>query len=236
MSDSNRKATDVLLSIESKLEALLNHHKSQDLNLKILSNKFNSLVENIPKIISEIKEKSVVHATPKITVEAVDTYSGSGLIKTNSQFNLEQTFEPSGAKKFSRPDIIEVRDDFREHSPQQLNNAPTKDRSEGSKPKEINLISNPENAPIVQVSQRIVDKNQKSVFLAEVEVKSLDGEVIHRTRTNSVGKWSGTLKSGKYRVSVSKKESSMKQKVDVSQDIELNSDKTMNVLPDLIVK
>jgi len=42
-----RKATDIILNLESKVDILLSIVRSQDLNIKILSNKLNSIIEKL---------------------------------------------------------------------------------------------------------------------------------------------------------------------------------------------
>jgi hypothetical protein len=89
----------------------------------------------------------------------------------------------------------------------------------------------------VQVVQRILNKNNSSVFLAEVEVKSItDGNIVHKTRTNGIGKWVGTLGPGNYRVTVRKKGSANKDSLEVSQDINIDGFKSLVELPDLQIK
>lgn len=235
MGENDRKATDVLLSIESKLESLLNHHRTQELNLKILSNKFNSLIENIPKYFNDHKQSMT---RPQIKIEAADVSPVSKNIPISSDFNLSTDSDPVGFRRTSRPETFEERE-----SPA------LKETRESAIQKVVKNFENTkqqENTPhlppklseglISQITQRIVDKNQKSIFLAEVEIKSLEGELIHKTRTNSIGKWNATLPPGKYRVSASKRESSSKQKIEIFQDVEIDGSKSMMSLPDLIVK
>lgn len=64
MEQEPRKATDVLLEIEAKLDALLKRLDASDLNIKVVSNKLNELMKGLEKIQS-------VPPQQKITVEAV---------------------------------------------------------------------------------------------------------------------------------------------------------------------
>jgi len=214
--DNTRKATDVLISIESKLESLLNHHKSQDLNLKILSNKLNTLVDALPKLIEATKEKP---APPKFTVEIAD--SAPQLTKINSDSNIKLEVTPQSDRRASR----DSDDYFRDYDDKSL-----------VIEKKIEAPVNKVTDKIVQVTQRIIDKNQKSIFLADVEIKSLGGDFSQKAKTNSVGKWSANLSPGQYRVSISKRESNTRQKIDVTQDISVDENKSIQILSDLIVK
>ncbi len=209
--DNTRKATDVLISIESKLEALLNYHKSQDLNLKILSNKLNSLTEALPKALENIKEKP---PSPKFIVEMADS---PHVEKISSEKNLQIETSPTGIRRTSR--------DFQEDN--------FTDYDQKVETKKIAPIAD---GKIVQVTQRVVDKNQKSIFLADVEIKNVNGEVVQKIKTNSVGKWSTNLEPGQYRVNVYKRENASRQKINISQDISVDSVKSIQILSDLIVK
>ena len=66
MEQEPRKATDVLLEIEAKLDALLKRLDASDLNIKVVSNKLNELMKGLDKIQSAPPQQ-------KITVEAVQT-------------------------------------------------------------------------------------------------------------------------------------------------------------------
>jgi hypothetical protein len=63
MTQEPRKATEVLLELESKIDTLLGTIQAMDLNIKVLSNKLNEVMKSLDK----------QAATPKITVEAVQT-------------------------------------------------------------------------------------------------------------------------------------------------------------------
>jgi hypothetical protein len=230
MSDEERKATDVLLSIESKLEALLNHHRTQELNLKILSNKFNSLIDNIPKYLAENKFNI---AQPQIKIEVADV---SPIPTKGKSLNLLTDSDPIGFRRTSRPETFEDKNkqsDSRESSIQKV----VQNFEHANQKENIPHIPPKLNeGAISQITQRIIDKNQKSIFLAEVEIKSPEGSIVHKTRTNSVGKWNATLPVGKYRVSISKRETSNKQKLEIFQDIEVDGNKSSIQLSDLIIK
>lgn len=222
MSEENRKATDILLSIESKLEALLNYHKSQDLNLKTLSNKINNLSEVKQPLIQKNESNNNVFA---VTAEAVDV---APFVTANKSLPQPLSMEDSiiGIRRSSR-DQLDDKTEFKDY-----------DRHVIHTKNELPILSKEKSVEVkhVQITQRVVNKNQQSVFLAEVEIKDLDDNLVSKTRTNSVGKWSATIPSGKYRVSVNKKESSSKQKIEALQDIYIDGSKSIDTLPDLIIK
>lgn len=107
-----RKASEILLELEKKLDIALNLIRSQDLNIKILSNKLNSLQEALGK----------VQASPqKIVVEAVNTARPmmqaspfqqtiemdlEKQIPVSADFNLPLEEEPQGFRRTSRPETF----------------------------------------------------------------------------------------------------------------------------------
>lgn len=127
-----RKASEILLELEKKLDIALNLIRTQDLNIKILSNKLNSLQEALGK----------VQAAPqKIVVEAVNTVRPQApaspfqqtveldlekQIPVSSDFNLPLEEEPQGFRRTSRPETFAGDDVYLPQKyPTQLPKAPT---------------------------------------------------------------------------------------------------------------
>ena len=93
MSNEPRKATEVLLDIESKIDILLNIVRNQDLNIKVLSNKLNNL--NIIKPIG----------VPTVEISNFTTTSESQIqipISTDTQIIVDKN--PQGFRRISRPE------------------------------------------------------------------------------------------------------------------------------------
>jgi len=89
----------------------------------------------------------------------------------------------------------------------------------------------------VPVMQRIVDKNGKSVFLADVEIIDVSsGEQASKTRTNGTGKWMATLSPGDYKVIIRKRESLTKEKIEVIQDVRVDGTQSPFDLQTMIIK
>jgi len=104
-----RKASDILLELEQKLDVALSIIRAQDLNIKILSNKLNSVIESLEK-------KSV---EPKITVEAISTkpiqispfqqaqqLDPERQIPVDAESRLPLESEPKGFRRTSRPETF----------------------------------------------------------------------------------------------------------------------------------
>lgn len=89
----------------------------------------------------------------------------------------------------------------------------------------------------IPVSQRCVDKNGKSIFLADVEIVDMTtAQPIFKTRTNGAGKWMASLGIGNYRVTIRKRENVTKEKIEAVQDIQIDGSVPKLELPMLIIK
>jgi len=104
-----RKASDILLELEKKLDIALNIIRTQDLNIKILSNKLNGIVETLEK-------KSI--ETPKFTVEAINSIPQARMLPPQVQVGDDRNLlvspddklpletEPRGFRRTSRPETF----------------------------------------------------------------------------------------------------------------------------------
>lgn len=285
-----RKATDVLLDIETKVNALLDIVRSQDLVIKVLSNKLNDVMGKLDK---------QNQAAPKITVEAIQqpvvppsmppgfTQLPAGDPERNipiaAEHRLPETSSPQGFRRNSRPETFAGDNAYLPHPEQDMRvpvprtpqskgaNAPPPGRGLESDvtamvPPEatanprskrgVVAPPNPQGSPFaseepppeshapmqhaqgnIPVMQRCVDKNGKSIFLADVELTDLSsGQPIFKTRTNGAGKWMASLGIGAYRVVITKRASANKEKMEALQDIQVDGSKSPLELPMVIIK
>jgi len=240
MSDEPRKATDVLLELEAKIDALLNIVRSQDLNIKVLSNKLNAFIASKP-------------TTSPVTVEAVNTTKFSTVpeptiqIPISNENQLQIDTSPTGFRRTSRPETyvsnIVTNKQVETKYPVQLPKAeiivPQAIINTNQVVEKPNQIEPTQKSHInsIPVKQRVVDKNGKSIFLADVEVINVaSGEKITKTRTNGTGKWMASLVPGIYKVVLSKRESLTKEKIELIQEINVDGKTTPLELPALLFK
>ena len=284
-----RKASEVLLGIESKVDILLGIVRSQELLIKVLSNKLND-------VINQLKQRQA--GPPKIVVEAVQapmsvpamppgfTQLPAGEPERNipivAEANLPQTEAPKGFRRTSRPESFAGDDAYlrkegvqppRQFQPpvqlppnfqqsQNNTNAPPPPGRSASDvfvqptaqaPKRSGNVMappNPHGAPPmaqhpsepppqgqIPVQQRIVDKNGKSIFMADVEITDLSTSMpIFKTRTSGTGKWMAALSVGAYQVKIGKRASNTKEKLEATQDIQVDGSQSPLELPMLIIK
>lgn len=248
MEKGPRKATDVLLDLESKIDNLVHIIRSQDLNIKLLSNKLNLIIEKLEGSKDDSK---------KITVEAVNSLplnNNSFIpeeknIPVSSDFNLSLESNPQGFRRTSRPETYSGDDMYLKKEektfpvqvpelPEVVVNNNIKSKPEAVKPTPISNTEdeNVSTANSVPVVQRVVDKNGKSVFLADVEVNDLNGKSISKTRTNGTGKWMVPLAIGTYKVIIRKRESLTKEKLESIQSVTVDGKKSPLELQTLIIK
>ena len=251
MEKEPRKATDVLLELESKLDVALNIIRTQDLNIKLLSNKLNSILEKLEKQ-NNPTNKIVVEA---VTNSAPATIDNEKNILISSEDQLSVDLNPQGFRRTSRPETFSGDDSYLSRPPEiTAAKYPVQIPTPKSAVAEVVVPSFPaaqqdpapndtkpkqksNSSPSVPVIQRIVDKNGKSIFLADVEVIDLgNGEQVVKTRTNGTGKWMANLSVGNYRVMIRKRESVSREKMEVGQDIYVDGSQSPLELQTMIIK
>lgn len=256
-----RKATDVLIDIERKIDALLSIIQAQDLNIKILSNKLSILIDDI--------NTKKINQPPAIISGTIRTADQKN-IQIKSENNLPITNNPVGFRRTSRPETYAGDDQFltqpkliQKTIEHQIDtnqsdefvdydsNQQQEQKNKRGRPKKVeqtNIMNTPQiteskisqSEPVlgtIPVSQRIVDKNGKSLFLADVEIYELiSNEFLYKTRTNGMGRWMATLNPGKYKIVIKKMQSLSKEKIDVSQEITVLNDNSSQEFNVFIVK
>jgi hypothetical protein len=269
MEQEPRKATDVLLQLESKVDSLVTIIQTLDFNIKVLSNKLNEIMKSLDK----------QQAPPKIVVEAVQAplhnpeaqavtwaqplrVDPERAIPITAADKLPQVDTSQGFRRTSRPETYAKEAQqmqppvptqslpnvqFPSHTPK-----PPPGRSVGetvvappavkakpmeTMPDEQLQVSASEMHHVIPVEQRVVDRNGKSVFLADVEVINvLNGEQVNKTRTNGMGKWMAPLPVGTYQVTIRKHESVTKTKVEATQTIKVDGLQSPLKLQTVIIK
>lgn len=257
MEKEPRKATDVLLELEKKLDLALSIIRTQDMSIKILSNKFNIILEALQK-----------QATipPKITVEAVNTARPTvNIMNTESQIpisaesKLPMDNSPQGFRRTSRPETFAGDNSYLPPSratiaaepkfPVQVPKPPPGRGSMTPPPgreaevilpqstKKVAIKQSSETGNSIPVMQRVVNSQGKSLFLADVEITNNSTlEIVSKTRTNGAGKWMATLGVGDYSVVIRKLEPSNKQKMEATQNIHVDGSVQRLDLETIIIK
>jgi hypothetical protein len=234
--DEPRKATDIVLDLEKKVDKLLDIVNSLELSIKLMSNK-----------ITGLSVKPNLPSPPKFAIEAVNVTTKM----SDPEFKVQMQQNPNGFRRTSRPETFsgddnylaapppEVHPKFPAQIPNQIPNQVTKAEEsppQTKKPKETSKVKKVAGENNIPIMQRVTDKNGKSVFLADVEVFNDNKESIFKTRTNGIGKWMASLPLGNYQVLVKKRESITKVSMEVSQNIMVDGTVSPLDLPVLIIK
>lgn len=268
-----RKASEVILKLEEKLDVALGLIRAQDLTIKILSNKLNSILE--------VLERKAADA-PKFTVEAINNtrppapqmvspfqqtipVEPDKQIPVSAEFKLPLESEPKGFRRTSRPETFAGDDAYLPQSTSAVNKmqqaqqappgrgpgspppgrsiaealvpqAPKKAEAKPQAPKQDKVAHQiVQNA--IPVEQRVVNAHGKSLYLADVEIIDLSSmQSIFKTRTNGMGKWMAALGVGGYRIIIRRMEPSTKERMEATQDIEVDGTQSPLTLPSIIVK
>ena len=245
MEEKIRTASDVLLALESKIESLLGIIKNQDTKLSIISNKLNAVMEIIRN-----QPKEALKEPPKFSIESVDAVSFPSYksddekqVPILSEEKLPLEDNPKGFRRTSRPesyagDHAKLPKQSKTIKPPQqaevvVPAAATNKPVQVEAPKQQAQL----NKNVIPVMQRVVDKNGKSIFLADVEVIDLNtNQSVFKTRTNGTGKWMASLAPSNYKVLIRKVESLTKERVETPQEILIDGSKSPLDLPMLIIK
>lgn len=234
MSDAKepRKATEVILELENKVDTLLGQVATISLNIGIISNKLNDLLA------ARIKE------APKFTVETANTTPPPVVVDPEAALPMENN--PVGFRRTSRPETFAGDNSYLNKIKKPLEEKkypiqiPRGNKSEVIVPSQAmdlkqsqesalpqNNVPKQSTGNSVPVSQRIVDKNGKAVFLADVIVIDSDtNESVFTTRTNGIGKWVAPLPMGNYLVTLRKRDPVTREPVEVTQNITVDGTKS----------
>jgi len=240
-----RKATDVLLDLEGKVNILLDIIRSQDLNIKLLSNKLNTIINGMGSSSSPKFTAETTQSLPPAAFKMPEADPNKNIF-IEAESAIPQTNQPDGFRRTSRPETF-VKQPANKPSNEEvkLSGRPAEvvvQPREAAKPVEMPQTKPSEDEQSsgqghIPVSQRCVDKNGKSMFLASVEITDLStNQLVCKVKTNGTGKYLTSLGVGNYRVLIRKGESLTKDKLEASQDIKVDASMSKLDLPVIIIK
>lgn len=144
MENNKRSASDVLLDLESKIDGLLKIIGNQDFNLKLLSNKINSLTEKLnqaPVQVATVEAVQPKMSAAKLANVPTQIYSEvdpERSVPILAEHNIAIDNSPSGFRRNSRPETYA--------SPnKQVPQQPPQQQTIQASP---NRLQNPENKPV----------------------------------------------------------------------------------------
>lgn len=197
-----RKASDILLNLESKVEISSKDIKTLALSINILSNRVNQVIELL-NILS-----NATNDIPTSTTKPMPQIHASIPVASENSLKLDDYSKKDNFPRTQRQETF----------------APTKTTSTTPTGK-------------IATTQRITDNTGKAILLANVEITDKNsGSVVHKGRTDGVGKWHAVLPLGQYLVHITKSEALNKAKIDVSQNLVVDGSQSIMNLPVMIIK
>lgn len=192
--ENEKKATDVILEMNSKLDDVLAYVKNMDFKYNLILEKLNNTVKSVPIA-------QVVHSTktpPILSAPSMEAFD----------FPNYETKSPPTPKTKLAIALEEASFDQEETDEVEQEKNP-----EGKK-RNLRFYPNAQEKRI-PVQQRICYSDGKNVSMANVEISDSNGVLIKETKTSNQGKWTATLPAGNYMVMVSKMPTNIKPKVEL---------------------
>lgn len=224
MDNTPRKASDIILSLEQKIDHLLKINSALDFDVKVLSNKLNTVIEAIDAInsggsVPPLQDTSFVEAPSFIPQPPLNSIP---IVKEHA---LQVSEAPNGPRRTARPDAYTA-----------TQGTPTVNMPPTPKQAQVTSEVSPDTSKVA-VQQRVVNKSGGAIFLADVEIKNAsNGQVIHKCRTNGVGKWVAPLPVGTYQVTIKKKETATREQLETVQNLIIDGSKSPLDLQIVIMK
>jgi hypothetical protein len=221
MNDEPRKASDILLSLESKVNDLVKTVAVYDFNTKLILDRVNKMYAYISILQNEMAEDN---ATQNQT-------TNKEIVQSSTEHLMTVEENPKGQKRTSRVETY-----TKPQVPFVNQIDPTINQPHGIQTERPTKQTKPDGDRKVPVIQRITDQTGKDLFMAEVMILDANKELVSKTKTNAAGKWQAYLKPGLYSVNIVKTDTATKAKLEAMQDITVSNSDTTITLPVMIIK
>jgi|ERR1700722_3598683 len=214
MADQPRKASEVVVSIEDKVNTIIQSMSVYNMNIKLILDRVNKIYNYIEQGNAQAPETQVVGPTVPPTPQ-----SDKEIVQTSAEHVLTVAEEPSSLRRTARSES------YTSPKPEPpIQDIHRKSDQPGSSEKKV---------PVVQ---RITDSKGKDLFMAYVSIMNDQKEVIQKTKTNANGKWQAHLKPGKYFVEVMKTDTATKEEIKAMQELSIPNADSVVTLPTAIIK
>lgn len=212
MSENNtepRKASEILLELESKVDALNKSVGLYNFNLNLILGAVNKTYT----LLANLTSASV----------GIPTTAPQSLPSLPAVPDLTKISVPEGAPVDVATEFLGKRRTDRDNV---FAGAPTLTlpTSEGRSDRKI------------PVMQRIQDNNKRDVFMAEVQIYSSNNELVAKSKTSATGRYQAQLIPGKYTVKISKVDPATKKKAEATQEIDVVNSDTTIMLPTFFIQ
>jgi len=237
-SSDPRKATDILASIEDKLNTNIKLIYSYDLNVRLVLDRVNKIYNYIERLetaeleMMKQSENSEIVEEPKIV----------NIIPPEQR--IEEAKTTIGQRRGSRtPDASptiasQQKSDITKHV-MTATMQPGTQASQNTAVPHQTVSAKQTYVPSdrkVPVMQRITDHTGKDLFMANITISTMDNEEVVKVKTNAAGKWQAQLRPGKYIVDMVKTDTATKNKIEGKQEITIHDSNSPITLPIAIIK
>lgn len=199
-----RKATDILLSIEADVKEILGYVRNSDLKDKIILERLRLLTET-PKAPKSNQFGSHT-GDPRVVPEPQQTSLASAKPSVFESSPLKDKIRKAMEEASKAQDEIQFTDLSTE-------------TTQSGKRRGTRVQTNAEKQ--VSVQQRIVDAESKNIFMAKIEIFDDSNTPVKQTKTNQAGKWFAQLLPGNYQVVLSKAGTATKPAISITYDVEI---------------
>lgn len=214
-----RKASDILLALETKVETLMKLVYNQDMLLKLIADRTNKMYSYIDELQKEYKEAQIQNSQ-----DDDEDQDDQKIINISNEHQITEAKERVGQSR------IVPRAGPNAPMPPQSPILAIPNQQPAPKPQQT-----PGNDKKVPVMQRVSDHTGKDIYMATVVITDESGHEIHKTKTNAVGKWQAQLKPAPYNIKITKTDTATKKVLETIQKITVNNSNTMITLPVVIM-
>jgi hypothetical protein len=100
----------------------------------------------------------------------------------------------------------------------------------------IKVNENEKSDKKIPIIQKITDEFSKDIFMADISIMDEEKNIVAKSKTNAVGKYTASLKPGKYTVRIIKTDTVSKKKFEAEQMIEIENSNAPLTLSNFILK
>lgn len=216
MTDESRKATDIVLSLEEKINTLTKIVGVYDMNIKIILDRVNKIYSYIEMLQREMAADQ--NAGPVQNIQ-----SDKDIVEADSEHALTVSDKPMNHRRTPRSEM---------YTSEVLPATPIQ-----APPTQVVSSDNNKKVPVIQrVTWVAADSTTKDLYMAEVSILNENKELVSKVKTNAAGKWQAYLKPGSYTINIVKTDTATKRKIEALQDIQVNDSNTTLTLPTVVIK
>lgn len=210
-----RKVSDIILSLEEKVNTLTKIVSVYDMNTKIILDRVNKIYAYIEMLQREMAAEQLPASSGFVEEPAV--------IQTSVENVLQEADSPPArgragrSESYTSPEVLPA-----------IQEAPAPKMARQDNDRKI---------PVLQRVTLAGPDGAKDMYMAEVTILNDQRELVVKTKTNAAGKWQAYLKPGIYSIGIIKTDTATKKKIEAMQDnVHVADSNTTVILPTAVIK